>query len=239
MVGRNIRENDSFTRVYWSVSIKGGCQTWDYLAVWALGAVCYSPGPLYRCQRIVNKAKRREQEGSVLGCTRVCLCVLVFVFVSVHCCVHMRCVFFFFFFWSSCGVFVCMTVCGCVSAPFGLYPKAVLQAHETSERERKSLGRLWDISREHLSRLRIPQQSQRKLPWSLMKLLWGPGRAGPSPNHWFRVSKVFILLMLKVSGESRVIWPQICDYRLMLHDGLWSSYEGTEKERSGESYIVA
>lgn len=81
------------------------------------------------------------------------VCVLVFVFVSVVC------IQFFFF---SCGVFVCMTVCGCASAPFGLYPKAVLQARETSERERKSLGRLWDVSREHLSPLRIPQQSQRK-----------------------------------------------------------------------------
>lgn len=151
--------------------------------------------------------------------------------MSVHCCVH---TIFFFLLLLPCGVFVCMTVCGCVPAPFGLYPKAVLQAHVTSERERKSLGRLWDVSREHLSPLRIPQQSQRKPLWSLMKLLWGPGRAQPSPNHWFRVSRVFVLLMLKVSCESRVIWPQICDYRLTLYDGLWSSYEGIGRERSRE-----
>lgn len=83
----------------------------------------------------------------------MCVCVCVLVFVSVRCCVHTS------FFLLSRVVFVCMTVCGCVPAPFGLYPKAVLQAHETSERERKSLGRLWDVSREHLSPLRIPQQS--------------------------------------------------------------------------------
>lgn len=128
--------------------------------------------------------------------------------------------------WPSQVTVVCILVflfyflrCICAPAPFGLYPKAVLQAYETSEREWKSLGRLWDISWEHLSRLRILQQSQRKLTWSLMKLLWGPGRARPSLNHWFRVSKVFFLLMLKASSESRVIWPQICDYKL--HDGLW------------------
>lgn len=140
------------------------------------------------------------------------------------------CIQFIYFF--SCGVFVCMTVCGCAPAPFGLYPKAVLQAHETSERERKSLGRLWDVSREHLSPLRIPQQSQRKPLWSLMKLLWGPGRAQPTPNHWFRVSRVFVLLMLKVSCESGVIWPQICDYR---PDAVWRALKLVWRHWEGES----
>lgn len=75
-----------------------------------------------------------------------CMCVEVFVSTCVVS-----------FFSKSHVVFVCMVVHGSVPAPFGLYPKAVLQAHETSEK--LSLGRLRDVSREHLSPLRIPQQS--------------------------------------------------------------------------------
>lgn len=81
-------------------------------------------------------------------------------------------------------IFVCMAVCGCAPAPFGLYPKAVLQAYETSERKRKSHGRL-------LGRLPgAPQPTTNppnKAEGSSHEALWsfygGPGRARPSPNR--------------------------------------------------------
>lgn len=162
--------------------------------------MCYSPGPLYRCQRIVNKAERREQEGSVLVGVHVCVCVCLsyFFFFPTSTCVCVRvslcersplCAYkffsfsFSFFFFSSHVVFVCMTVCGCAPAPFGLYPKAVLQARETSERERKSLGRLWDVSREHLSPATNPPTKLKEAPMkpyeAFMRARQGPDYPQP------------------------------------------------------------
>lgn len=118
-------------------------------------------------------------------------------------------------------------LCACT---FWLIPKSsVASPWNFRKREKESWEALARLSGAPQP-VRIRQQSQRKPLWSLMKLLWGPGRAQPSPNHWFRVSPVFILLMLKVSRESRVIWPQICDYGLMLYDGLWSWHEGAVRE---------
>lgn len=110
-------------------------------------------------------------------------CVLVFV--SIRRCVHASSSFFLsvFLFFSSHVVFVCMTVCGCAPAPFGLYPKAVLQARETSERERKSLGRLWDVSREHLSPATNPPTKLEEAPMkpyeAFMRARQGPDYPQP------------------------------------------------------------
>lgn len=63
--------------------------------------------------------------------------------------------------------------------PFDFYPKAVLQVHETSESARKSLGRLWDVSEEHLSLLTNPPTKPKETPMNPCEAFIG-AEAGPS-----------------------------------------------------------
>lgn len=176
MVGRNIRENDSFTRVYWSVSIKGGCQTWDYLAVWALGAVCYSPGPLYRCQRIVNKAERREQEGSVLGCMCVWLLDSTCVCVSLCLCeCSPLCAYDFLFL----VVYLCAWRCAAVRLHLLAYTQKQCCKPVKLQKERERvLGGFGTSLGSTVARYESPNKAK----GSRYEALWSfyEGQAGPS-----------------------------------------------------------
>lgn len=161
--------------------------------------MCYSPGPLYCCQRIVNKAERREQEGSTLGCMRV---QVFHSFCACECC---ECTAFraSFFFWVVGVVFVCVVERSSGPAPFGSYPTAVLQARETSERQ--SPGRLGYVSREHLSYATNPPTKLKEAPTKPYEAFMRARQDPAYPPTTDLASQAFVLLMLKVSSVSGLI----------------------------------
>lgn len=82
------------------------------------------------------------------------MCVLVFVFPSPSSVVCM-----------CCFIFIRDDVRASVHLHLlALTQKQVLQVHETSERERKSGGRLQDVSKEHLSLLTNPSTKPKETP---------------------------------------------------------------------------
>lgn len=129
---------------------------------------------MYRCQRIVNKAGEERARGECVG-VRACVCVFKFSTPRVRCEGFVGCFFLLRV------VFACVVVRSSVPAPFGLYPKAVLQAGETSEG--RSLGRLRDVSRDHLSPATNPPTKLKGSPYeAFMRALAGPGLP---PNRRF------------------------------------------------------
>lgn len=137
-------------------------------------------------------------------CVCVHVCVLVFVFVSVVC------IQFFFFL----VVYLCAWRCAAVRLHLLAYTQKQCCKPVKLQKERERvLGGFGTSRGSTLARYESPNKAK----GSPYEALWSfyEGQAGPSstPNHWFRVRRVFVLLMLKVSCKSGVIWPQICDDR--------------------------